>query len=153
MNIRYTPNSKPVNYKRHWVQIYLVIYDVMWFFLSEIAIGLQSIHPNRFKMHFEPQTLLSGYSNSSTDIAYNTRIRQCCHIHDTPVLLGISLRESQRPENWTIFPIITGRILAGMTATLVWNGNLHNATAHSWMWSTQMCHFALWAISEISTPE
>ena len=67
---------------------------------------------------------------------------------DTASILHISLWESWRPENWTIFSIITGRILVGMIATLVWDGNLLTATGHSWMWSTQTRQTAFGAIGE-----
>ena len=41
-------------------QIYYVIYYGMWTFLSKNVFGLLIIHPNRFDMHFEPETLLLG---------------------------------------------------------------------------------------------
>ena len=44
------------------------------------------------------------------------------------------------PCDTPICSIITGLILVGMTTTLAWDGNLHTAAAHSWMWSTQMHH-------------
>ena len=44
-------------------------------------------------------------------------------------------------------------ILKRPLAKLVWNGNLDTATAHSWMWSTQMQHIAFVVFGEISSPE
>ena len=70
---------------------------------------------------------------------------------DTPVILDIFLWE--RPENQTIFSIFTGRILVMMNATLVWDGNLHTAMAHSWMRPSQIIHTSVGAIGEINTPE
>ena len=61
--------------------------------------------------------------------------------------LHLHLRKIWEPN---IFSIITGRILVGMIATLVWDSNFHTLTAHSWMWSTQMCHTALGEIRHIS---
>ena len=37
-----------------------------------------------------------------------------------------------------------------MIAILVWNGDLHTATAHNWIWSTQMRHTAFTVIGEFS---
>ena len=53
---------------------------------------------------------------------------------NNPIIRDILLREIPRPENQTIFSIITGRILVGLNAILVWDCYLHTATAQSWMW-------------------
>ena len=66
---------------------------------------------------------------------------------DTPIIPGISLRENPGSQNWTIFSIITGRILADMNTNLVWDGNLQTATAHNWMWSTK-----LWQLKKSAFP-
>ena len=57
----------------------------------------------------------------------------------TSVILNISLWESPRPENWTLFSIITGRILVGMITSLVWDDTLQTATAHSWFTDLPHC--------------
>ena len=63
----------------------------------------------------------------------------------TPVFLDIGLWDSQRPDNWTMSSRITGGVLACMIATLFWNYSLCIATAHSWMYSTQMWHTGFWS--------
>ena len=50
---------------------------------------------------------------------------------DTPVILNFSLWENPRLNNRMIFSVTTGRILVVMIATLVWDDNLHTATAHN----------------------
>ena len=42
---------------------------------------------------------------------------------DTPVILYISLWESARSENWTIFSIIICVIMVGMIKNFIWDGN------------------------------
>ena len=71
---------------------------------------------------------------------------------DTSLILDISHWKSPRPENRTIFSMITCWILVGVIATLVSDGSLHAATVHGWMWSTQMRHSVFEAIGELSTP-
>ena len=44
-------------------------------------------------------------------------------------------------------------MLIGMIKNLVWESNLHTATTHIWMWSTQMRYINFGAIVEIGTPE
>ena len=49
----------------------------------------------------------------------------------SPIILSISLWESPRSENQTLFSIITGQILVGMFINLVWDDNLQKVVAHS----------------------
>ena len=76
-----------------------------------------------------------------------SQIRQ--RTYGTLPILKISFWESPRPDNRTIVSIITGRILVDMIATLAWDGNLHTATAYSWIRSTQINNTAFGAIGEI----
>ena len=59
-------------------------------------------------------------------------------------ILDMSLWESSQPENWAIISISTGLIyrLISMISTLVWDGNLHTATAYGWT-ITNAIHY-LW---------
>ena len=94
------------NYEKCKAEIYYIMYHVMWtFFPSETAVGLRIIHPNRFKMHMEPETLLLG-----------CRITQC--------ILAIVLEFTCAP----IYIIVTGKGGGGVFILSVW----HNKQCATW---------------------
>ena len=68
-------------------------------------------------------------------------------------IIDICFWLSLRSENLTIFSTISCRIFVGMITDLVWDGDLHIATTHSWMWSTQMRHTALGQLEKPTLPK
>ena len=63
-------------------QIYYVTHYVMWTWWSKISFGLQLIHQNRFKMHFEPATLVFECLYQSTNISNSIRIHLYPHLYN-----------------------------------------------------------------------
>ena len=90
----------------------------------------------------------SSWVELQVPMAWTFKMALC----DTPVILDISVCESSRPENRTLFSTTRAQILVDMIATLVGDGNLNTRTDHSWMWSTQMRHTAYVTMGKSAFP-
>ena len=133
-------SSSNIAWNECWWFEFWGLFTSMWWLQhwSGVRLGHQSVYLERYPAHnkrswtVRTKTWRRVCLVSSTQILdterklYRLMIQwraQCSF----DVIVLISLWENPRPENRTIFSIITGRILVITTATLVWGGNLHKA--------------------------
>ena len=91
--------------KKQRAQIYYVYHYVMWTCRSKISSGLQIIHQNRFKMHFEPATLVCECLYQSTNIINSITIHLCPHLYNRcrveKIVLISSVWHNNQCVTWT----------------------------------------------------